>query len=474
MTVEKPRHRSYWLREALAVEPASSAAETSPLEGDHRADVCIVGGGFTGLWTALHLKALEPTLTIRLLEADICGGGASGRNGGFVMTWMSKAPTLLKLCGAQEGVRLLKESEAGVRAIGAFCHEAGIGAHFRHDGWLWTATNKAQLGAWGPCLEALDKVGLHPFAELAPAEVARRAGSPGHLAGVYEAGVATVQPAMLARALRRRALDLGVRIHENSPMTALHRGSPPAVRTARGKMEARAVVLALNAWAYELPEFRRSVYPVSVDQLATEPVPERLARIGLADGVAISDSRLMVDYYRTTPDGRMVFGKGGAGHLLFGARVGRKIEYPGTRHDEVMADLRRLYPDLADAPIAVAWRGPVARTSTGLPFFGRLEGAPGIVYGHGYSGNGVGPSYLGGRILASLALGRADEWAATPLARGAVGRLPPDPIRYFGGLLVRRAVMAKDRAEDEGRAPSALVRRLAGFAPSGLTPKRKD
>lgn len=473
MTVEKPRHRSYWLREALAAEPALSAAETPPLDGDRRADICIVGGGFTGLWTAIHLKALEPALEVRLLEADICGGGASGRNGGFVMTWMSKAPTLLKLCGAQEGVRLLKESEAGVRTIGAFCREAGIGAHFRHDGWLWTATNKAQLGAWKPCLEALDKVGLHPFAELAPAEVARRAGSPGHLAGVHEAGVATVQPAMLARALRRRALDLGVRIHENSAMTALHRGTPPAVRTARGRVEARAVVLALNAWAYELPEFRRSVYPVSVDQLATEPVPERLARIGLADGVAISDSRLMVDYYRTTPDGRMVFGKGGAGHLLFGAKVGRKIEYPGTRHDEVMADLRRLYPDLADAPIAVAWRGPVARTSTGLPFFGRLEGAPGIVYGHGYSGNGVGPSYLGGRILASLALGRQDEWAATPLARGALGRLPPDPIRYFGGLLVRRAVMAKDRAEDEGRAPSALVRTLAGFAPSGLTPKRK-
>ena len=408
-----------------------------------------------------------------LLEADICGGGASGRNGGFVMTWMSKAPTLLKLCGAQEGVRLLKESEAGVRTIGAFCREAGIGSHFRHDGWLWTATNRAQLGAWGPCLEALDKVGLHPFEELAPGEVQRRAGSAGHLAGVFEKGVATVQPALLARALRRRALEAGVTIHEGSPMTELRRVSPPSVATPEGELAAGTVVLALNAWAYELPEFRRSVYPVSVDQLATEPAPERLARIGLTDGVAISDSRLMVDYYRTTIDGRMVFGKGGAGELLFGSKLGRKIEAPGPRSAEVLADLHRLYPDFADCPVAVRWRGPVARTATGLPFFGRLAGAPAIVYGHGYSGNGVGPSYLGGRILASLALGRRDEWAETPLARGAQGLLPPDPIRYVGGLLVRRAVMAKDRAEDAGRAPSALVRRLAGFAPSGLTPKRR-
>jgi putative aminophosphonate oxidoreductase len=471
MAEERPRHRSHWLREALASEPAGAAAP--PLRGRQRADVAIVGGGFTGLWTALQLKALEPALEVAILEADICGGGASGRNGGFVMTWMSKAPTLLKLCGAQEGVRLLKESEAGVRAIGGFCREAGIGAHFRHDGWLWTATNRAQLGSWVPCLEALDKLGLHPFAELAPAEVQRRAGSKGHLAGVFEPGVATVQPALLARALRRKALEAGVRIHEGSPMTELRRTSPPSVATPEGELQAGTVVLALNAWAHELPEFRRSVYPVSVDQLATEPAPERLARIGLADGVAISDSRLMVDYYRTTIDGRMVFGKGGAGELLFGHRIGRKIEAPGPRSVEVLADLYRLYPDFRDCPVAVQWRGPAARTATGLPFFGRLAGAPSVVYGHGYSGNGVGPSYLGGKILASLALGRRDEWAETPLARGARGLLPPEPIRYLGGLMVRRAAMAKDRAEDEGREPSIIARRLAALAPSGLTPKRK-
>jgi glycine/D-amino acid oxidase-like deaminating enzyme len=182
---------------------------------------------------------------------------------------------------------------------------------------------------------------------------------------------------------------------------------------------------------------------------------------------------MMVDYYRTTIDGRMVFGKGGAGELLLGHRLGRKIETPGPRSAEVLADLHRLYPDFADCPIAVQWRGPAARTATGLPFFGRLASAPAIVYGHGYSGNGVGPSYMGGRILASLALGRRDEWAETPLARGPQGFLPPDPIRYLGGLMVRRGVMAKDRAEDEGRTPSFLARRLAALAPSGLTPKRK-
>ena len=143
--------RSYWLQQALAEEGESG---TNPLAGDLQTDVCIVGGGFTGLWTALRLKALEPALDVTIIEGDICGGGASGRNGGFCMTWMSKAATLLKLCGAQDGARLLRASEDAVREIGEFCVEHGIDSHFRHDGWLWTASNVAQMDAWAESIEA--------------------------------------------------------------------------------------------------------------------------------------------------------------------------------------------------------------------------------------------------------------------------------------------------------------------------------
>jgi glycine/D-amino acid oxidase-like deaminating enzyme len=118
--------RSFWLQQAFDAESASPV----PLEHDLRTDVCIVGGGFTGLWTALELKSRDPSVDITIVEADLCGSGASGRNAGFVMTWMSKASTLLKICGGQEGVRLLRESQAAVRAVGDFCDAHGLGGHF--------------------------------------------------------------------------------------------------------------------------------------------------------------------------------------------------------------------------------------------------------------------------------------------------------------------------------------------------------
>ena len=463
--------RSYWLQQALDGEGAAAAP---PLASDLKTDVCIVGGGFTGLWTAIRLKEHEPALDVTIIEGDICGGGASGRNGGFCMTWMSKAEKLLEICGAQEGVRLLRESEAGVKAIGAFCAAEGVDCQFTHHGWIWTASNQAQAGAWADTVEQLEKLGVHAYEPLSREEVAARTGSDRHVAGVFEAGVATVQPAMLARGLRRVALQRGVRIHEGTRMTELVRGPKPAVRTARGAVSAQTVVLALNAWAHELPEFRRTVMPLAADAVVTEPVPETLAAIGLADCAAVSDSRLLVNYYRATIDGRMAWGKGGGG-IPFAGRVGQSFDGPSPRRSQVRAEMARYYPALAEVPIAAAWRGPATRTMTGLPFFGRLQGSPRIVYGHGYTGNGVGPCYLGGRILASLALDRRDEWSETPLARGPrPAKLPPEPIRFLGGRIVRAACVRSDRAEDEGRKPGLVDRRLAALAPAGLSPVKKD
>jgi len=441
--------RSYWLQQALEGE---GAEDVPPLAGDLKTDVCIVGGGFTGLWTAIRLKEHEPALDVTIIEGDICGGGASGRNGGFCMTWMSKAEKLLKICGAQEGVD----------------------CQFTHHGWIWTASNQAQAGAWSETVEQLERLGVHAYEPLSREEVAARTGSDRHVAGVFEAGVATVQTAMLARGLRRAALRRGVRIHEGTRMTELVRGPKPAVRTARGTVSAETVVLALNAWAHELPEFRRTVMPIAADAVVTEPVPEKLAEIGLADCAAVSDSRFLVNYYRATVDGRMAWGKGGGG-FPFAGRVGQSFDGPSPRESEVRAEMAKYYPALAEVPIAAAWRGPATRTKTGLPFFGRLAGSPRIVYGHGYTGNGVGPCYLGGRILASLALDRRDEWAETPLAQGPQpGKLPPEPIRYIGGHMVRTACIRADRAEDEGRKPGFIDRRLAALAPAGLAPTKKD
>ena len=459
--------KSLWLDEALPGE------EDAPrLQGEERADVCIVGGGYTGLWTALRLKELDSALDVALVEADVCGGGASGRNGGFVLSWWAKFGTLKKVCGAEEAVRLATVSAEAVDEIGSFCREHEIDAHYRRDGWLWTATSEAQLGAWDETVDAAEAAGLQPFKRLEPEEVARRAGERTHLGGVFEPTAASVQPALLARGLRRVAIERGVRVFERSPMTRLDRSRPPRVVTAGGSVRAEKIVLALNAWSAGVAELRRALVVIASDIVATAPAPDRLAAIGWTNGMCISDSRLLVNYYRTTLDGRLVFGKGG-GRLAFGGSIGTSFDGRSPRADAIEASMRALYPSLRDVPVTHDWMGPIDRTEIGLPFFSRLGGREDILYGLGYTGNGVGPTFVGGRILASLALGLDDEWARAGLARDPVGLFPPEPVRYLGGLLVRRAVERKEAAEDRGGRADRLTLLLAGLAPAGLVPLKK-
>ncbi|HET9213589.1 MAG TPA: FAD-dependent oxidoreductase, partial [Gaiellaceae bacterium] len=457
--------RSLWLREALAAEDGAASPE---LRGPARADVCVVGGGYTGLWTVLRLKELEPDASVVLVEADVCGGGPSGRNGGFALSWWPKIDTLVKRVGEEEAVRLVRASADAVAELGRFCEREGFDAHFRPSGWLWTATSPAQLGSWEGALSAAESAGEQPFAVLSAEEVQRRAGSPAHLGAVFEAGAATVQPALLARGLRRVAATRGVRIHERSPLVELER-EQGVVRTPGGSVEAGAVVLATGAWLAAVPELRPAIVAVSSDMVATEPIPDRLEKAGWTGGEAISNSRLMVHYYRTTRDGRIAFGQGGHRHV-FGGRVDDAFfgETPPATRAHLERDLVRLVPFAAGAEVTDAWGGPIDRTADGLPFFGRLPGRVPVVYGAGYSGNGVAPSLLAGRILASSALGRDDEWSGCGLNRGVPGRFPPEPARYLGAFVVRAAVRRKEGREDEGRSVDPVTRKVAGLAPQGF------
>jgi putative aminophosphonate oxidoreductase len=454
--------RSWWLREACADEHVTG------LTGSRRAGVCIVGGGFTGLWTALRIKELEPSADVLLLEADICGGGASGRNGGFAMTFWHHFLGLERACGAAEAMRMARASAQAVEDIGRVCAEHGVDAHHRQDGWFWTATNAAQAGAWRSTIEAIARHGEEPFAPVSPSELAARTGSSGHLAGVFEASSATVQPALLARGLLGIIRGRGVEVFERSPMTELERSSPLVVRTPHAHVIADRVVIAAGAWSAKLPELRRAFVTVASDVVITDSAPELLRQTGWSDGSSISDSRLMVHYYRTTRDGRIAFGKGG-GRLAYDARIDVSFSGPSPISGELAERLRGLYPSFAAVPIAASWNGPIDRTVDGLPFFTTL-GRPDLVCGAGYSGNGVGPSGLGGRILASLALGRDDEWSGCGLVRTPPRGFPGEPWRYVGGRIVRAAVARKERAQDAGRSPARVDRALAALAPAGLVP----
>jgi putative aminophosphonate oxidoreductase len=456
--------RSLWLQEALAAEEGVASER---LTAAVNADVCIVGGGYTGLWTALRITELEPGASVVLLEADICGGGPSGRNGGFALSWWPKVETLVKRVGEEEAFRLVRHSAAAVDELGAFCEQEGIDAHFRRGGWLWTATSPAQLGSWEGAVEAAARAGERPFEILTAEEVQRRTGSPVHLGAAYEACAATVQPALLARGLRRVALARGVRIFEGTPMVDLDRTG--LVRTPSGVVRADAVVLATGAWLAGIPELTRAVVAVSSDMVATAPMPERLEEAGWTGGESISNCRLMVHYYRTTNDGRIAFGQGGHRHV-FGGRVddGFLGATPPETERILRRDLVRLVPYAAGVDVTHRWGGPIDRTADGAPIFGRLTGGVPIVYGVGYSGNGVAPSLTAGKILASSALGRDDEWSGCGLNRGVTGKFPPEPVRYLGGFVVRAAVKRKESREDVGRTVDPLTRRVAGLAPQGF------
>jgi putative aminophosphonate oxidoreductase len=455
--------RSLWLQEALLGE---EGAETPELLETIEADVCIVGGGYTGLWTALRIKELQPDATVVLLEADICGGGPSGRNGGFALSWWPKIETLQKRLGKEEAIRLVKASEGAIAEIGEFCEREGVDAHFHQGGWLWAATSPAQVGSWERAVAEAEAYGEHPFELLSGEEVQARTGAPVHLGAAYEKTAATVQPALLARGLRRVALERGVRIYERTAMVDLER-EVGVVRTPSGAVRAGAVVLALNAWAIKIRELSRALVAVASDMVATAPMPERLAESGWTGGEAISNCRLMVHYYRTTNDGRVAFGRGG-GRLAFGGRVNSNFDYSGDQTEELKADLVRLVPAAEGVPVTNAWGGPIDRTTDGLPFAGRLPGRVPIVYGTGYSGNGVAPSLTFGKILASSALGLADEWSGAGLNQGVPSRFPPEPVRFLGGLVVREAVRRKEGREDRGLTCDPVTGAVAGLAPQGF------
>jgi putative aminophosphonate oxidoreductase len=458
-------HRSHWLKEVLPGEEDCPA-----LVGDVRSDIAIVGGGLVGLWTALRIKERDPGCDVVVLERDICGGGASGRNGGFVLSWWPKLASLVRLCGTSDAVAVARASEAVIDELGRYLDDHHIDGGLHRGGWLWTATSGAQMGAWEPVMRQCEQLGLHPFARISAEEVANRAGSRQHLAGVFDPAAATVQPAAVVRGLRRVAIEEGIRIFEHTHVRRLRRRRPAVLFTAAGRVRADKVVIATNAWAASMVELHSRLVVISSDVVVTAPVPERLQKIGWTGGEGITDSQMMVDYYRTTRDGRVAFGKGGWGIAIAG-RVPTTFDRHPRRARLVAGDFRRYYPSLDDVPIVDHWSGPIDRTPDSLPILGHLGGREHLIYGVGWSGNGVGPSFLAGKILSALALGADDEWSRFPLVDRRQKHFPPEPVRFLGAHIVRQAIVSKERAENAGKRPLWAAEQLSKLAPAGIEDK---
>ncbi|MGH9020588.1 MAG: NAD(P)/FAD-dependent oxidoreductase, partial [Acidimicrobiales bacterium] len=427
------------------------------------------------LWAAIEIAERARDAKVVLLEREECGLGASGRNGGWATGWHDELDGLVHRFGEAEALRLAARSAWAIDRIEAFSAEHGIDCHFRRRGALWTASSPWQLGSWSAAMDACARLGRAERLEaLDPDDLRRRTGSPVPLAGVRQTDAASVQPAMLVRGMRRVAHELGVEIHEASPMIGLERRRPALVRTPAGSVSAPVVVLATGAWAASLRELRRAIIPIGSHIVMTEPLGERVGRLDWSGGDLFGDSRLMVHYAQVTTDGRIAFGRGGGALGSFGRVTARQYHDP-TVLAEVAADFRRWFPQFADARLTHGWGGPVDRAPGHLPFVGRLDADVDVYYGVGYSGNGVAPSALIGRILGRVALGERDEDTQGALAQGPRGLLPPEPVRSVGGAMVRAAVRAAERGD--GATQSALVhhglhRLVATRTPAWLDPRR--
>jgi glycine/D-amino acid oxidase-like deaminating enzyme len=453
---------------------AEAVAERPPLSATVEADVCIVGGGYTGLWAAIELLEADPQLRVVLLERESCGFGASGRNGGWVTGWFDELDALVERFGPEQGLRLAERSSAAIARIGGFAAEHGIECDFRQRGARWTAMAPAQTAAFGGAREAVAASGRpEMLEELDAEEVRRRTGSPLPLAAVRHTDAAAVQPAKLVRGLRRAAMEMGARVFEGTPMVGLELGQPVRVEAPAGAVRAERVILATGVYSGGFRALRRAFVPVGSHLVATEPIPERLGGLPWAEGELFGDARLMVHYAQVSAGGRVVFGRGG-GAIGPAGRVLARHHHDPRAVAEVIADFRRWFPELADVRITHSWGGAVDRAPGHLPFVGALDREERVLYGLGYSGNGVGPSALVGRILALRALGSDDPDAASPLFSGPPGYLPPEPLRTLGGILVRAAVKRAEEAEEAGERagpPGRLRGLVSARTPAWLEPR---
>jgi glycine/D-amino acid oxidase-like deaminating enzyme len=447
----------YWLEEAGAVAPAP------PLDGDRDADVVVIGGGFTGLWAAWHVKRLEPEARVVLLEADeYCGRGPTGRNGGFCNVMWFSLPNMRRRWGDAGALAVAHAAERAVGEIGEFCEREEVDAGFHMGGYLQVSTAAAQDEIWSEALAACRELGVGDAVRpLSAQEVAARCASPAFRAGAYYPTAATVQPARLASGLRERLRARGVEVCESTPVRAL-RDAPDGVeaRTPGGRVRAVAAVVAIGgaARAHRGPLHNRLTI-TSSHIVLTEPVPDLLEEIGWTGGECITDCRTMLHYFRTTPDGRIAFGLGG-GRISMGGRLRGRVEVDPAVVALAAERLRAYFPGIEGRRITHAWGGPIDVSPTHLPVVLPLPGGRAFAAA-GYTGNGVGPSHMVARTLASLALDRRDEPSRLPIVAPAPQRVPPEPLHWLGGSAIRAGIMSKERAEGEGRHPHPLSSALA-------------
>ena len=452
------RARSMWL------DTYPGSLEPRPgLEGDTDTDVAIVGGGFTGLWTAYYLRQLDPALRVTVIERDICGFGASGRNGGWVVGELAAGiKKYAALADLPASLRLARAVFDSVDEIGRVTRAEGIDCGYHKGGTIRWARNAPQAERQAADVAHHHELGLEEDEiRLLTAEEAREHGrATGVLSGIFYAPCAAVDPARLVRGLAEVVERSGARIHEQTAAVAIE---PGRVLTDRGTVRAEVVVRATEAYTRDLRGRKRQLLPVYSLMIGTEPLPQStFDEIGLADRPTFADDRYMVIYGQRTADDRIAFGGRGVPYL-YGSRISPTIEQHHRSHERIRETLVDLFPALSEAQVTHRWGGVLGVTRNWTPFV-HFDRAAGTAGAGGYVGEGVAPANLAGRTLADLICGTDSERVDLPWVNVHHRRWEPEPLRWLGVRTSRWILAGADRYEyrtdREAKAAVALARRL--------------
>ncbi len=432
---------SFWMEQV-----ADDLTPRPSLPGDGDVDVAIVGAGFTGLWTAYYLAAADPSLRIAVLEREIAGFGASGRNGGWASALFSAEHDKVAEVGGRAGAMALHRAMVeSVDELGRVCAAEGIDAGYQKGGTLTVATSEPQRARLRAKVDQARAFGIgeEDLTWLEPDEAAERIRARGCVGATYTPHCAAVQPAALARGLAHAVERRGVRVFERTPALSIEPGS---VRTPYGTLCADVVIRATEGYTRDLPGERRTLAPLFSFMVATEPLPDAAwDEIGWANHETLADSPYFFVYAQRTIDGRIAIG-GRRARYAFGSRTEAPTPARRRSYDSVIAAMRRLFPAAAGARITHRWYG-----SLGAPrdWFSGVDFDPAarIGWAGGYVGDGVTTTNLAGRTLTDLILRRDTDLVHLPWVGHRSPRWEPEPLRWTGATLGALAMRWADRVE---------------------------
>jgi glycine/D-amino acid oxidase-like deaminating enzyme len=428
------------------------------LEGSAETDIAIVGGGYTGLWTALFLKELEPRRRVAIVEQGLVAYGGSGRNAGIVGEQIDHSHELaIAHFGLEEARRLARIGRENLDAMETFLRERGIDARFERPGQLIVALTPAHVEDLRRGLEAAERVGSPGWKLLSGDEARAELASPLYLAALVAPRNALVDPVRLAEGLRAAAVAAGVRVYENTRVSRIaFRRNRVVVAAGDARLSGEKVILAANAYSHQL---RRSLalrfLPLYDYILVSEPLTsEQRKSIGWRSGRGVVDARTFFNYYRPTDDGRILWGTSEAAYYG-GNRVGEVYDHSPRHYAALEESFRRHFPQLAGLEFPYRWGGPIASTTRLTPFFGTAERGR-LGYGLGYTGHGIASTRIAGRILAHRALELPSSLLDLEIVRRKPFPFPPEPFRRAAVALVTGAL----RKVDAGGRPGLLLKAL--------------